>query len=65
MAKTKEMQFIDVTDATGRRSCLGISQTMPHYLRIIGVLPHCSEITFDVDNAQKLIDFLQTEIIDK
>ena len=58
-------RYIDVTDIKGRQSSLGISETVTNYLRVVGVLPHCSEITFDKDNAQKMIDFLQTQIIDK
>lgn len=40
-------------------------KTYPDRLCIVGTLPHNAEITFDKANAQKVIDFLQKNIIDK
>ncbi len=45
-------------------SSLSISdKSYPDRLCVIGVLPHNSEISFDKENAQKMIDFCQ-KIID-
>ncbi len=39
-------------------------KSYPDRLCVVGVLPHNSEISFDKENAQKMIDFCQ-KIIDE
>ena len=60
------MEFIDVIDANDEKtSSFAISNKVPNRLQIVGGLRHSSEITFDKKNAQKLVDFLQNNIINK
>lgn len=68
------LKFIEVIDETCESStgscrhttfAYGGMKDKPHHLRVIGNLPHCTNITFDKLNAQKLIDFLQERIIDR
>ena len=65
------LNFIDIktyreSQEEPRKSSLSFSdKSYPDRLCIVGGLPHSSEITFDKQNAQKMIDFLQKNIIDK
>lgn len=67
------LKFIEVVDETCELDdgncrhttfAYGGKKDKPHHLRVLGNLPHCTNITFDKLNAQRLIDFLQREIID-
>ena len=40
-------------------------KTYPERLCVVGTLSHNSEISFDKTNAQKMVDFLQKNIINK
>ena len=66
------LKFIDVINIsrdkgieTNRKCSFSISDKRPDELVVLGVLHHNSNITFDKQNAQKLVDFLQKNIIDK
>lgn len=65
------LTFIDIKTYKGSqeepgKSSLSFSdKSYPDRLCIVGGLLHSSEITFDKQNAQKMIDFLQKHIIDK
>ena len=65
------LHYITVQDVTtekddgkSRQVSLSFSDTSyPDRLCLLGVLPHNTEITFDIENAQKMIDFLH-KIVD-
>lgn len=42
-----------------RKVSLGMNKSHPLSLRLLGNLSHCTEITFDRENAQKLINWLE------
>ncbi len=54
----------NVFDKPSKTSLSFSDKTYPDRLCIVGTLPHNSEISFDKVNAQKVIDFLQKNIID-
>ena len=55
------MEFIGVNDVTNdRKTSLGMEDKT---LRVIGILPHNTDITFDEANARKLIHWLQTNVL--
>jgi len=60
------LEFISVHEPkTDRTSSLsfGGKNDMPGCIRIVGVLNHNTEITFNRKNAQKLVDFLKNNIL--
>ncbi len=66
------LKFITIIDETCEKDdgncrhssfAYGGMRDKSHHLRIVGNLPHNTNITFDKTNAQKLIDFLQKEVI--
>ena len=65
------LKFIDVIDLTSekdegryRKTSLSISDKNKDRLCLLGGLSHNTEITFDKQNAKKMIDFLQ-QIVNK
>lgn len=53
------LTFITLKDRNGRRSSLGISDKSPDVLRVIGALPHGTEVKpATKKDAQRLADWL-------
>lgn len=68
------LTFIDIKDVTECKTphhtnkprivSLSLSdKTYPHQVTLLGNLPHNSTLTFDKENAQKMIEYLQ-KIVD-
>jgi hypothetical protein len=63
-----DLDYIDVHEPkTGRKSSLGFGykRGTPGCLSIVGGLSHNTEITFDRQNAEKLVKWLQDNILTK
>ena len=61
--ETEYISAIDMTTAPDethyRKVSLGYNSKHPNTLELLGNLSHCTEITFDKKNAQKLINWLE------
>ncbi len=68
---TAELRIINVIDLTSQKndghyrhvSLMDVGELRGH-LCLIGGLKHCTSFTFNKENAQKMVDFLQNDIID-
>jgi hypothetical protein len=69
MSQQKELGFISVIDMTDKsddeyRRTSSLLETSDNCLEVVGGLHHSKTITFNKENAQKMINFCQ-KIIDK